>query len=142
MSPIVLSAGPLLLSAGPLLLSAGVVVGLVTSVVVYADAARRGRSQSDDRARSSDCERSARLLWPVSVGLTSLAGFVVPYWYDEALRRAYFAWVKSSAVVTSPYEMLALHFAVGVGISIAAVLVYGFGSQYDSLTRSRTENRG
>lgn len=113
---------PSALSAGPILLSAGVVVGLVTSVVVYADAARRDRSP--------DGERSARLLWTVSVGVASLAGFVVPYWYDEALRRAYFAWIKSSTVVTSPYEMLALHFAVGVGISIASVLVYGLGSRY------------
>lgn len=105
-----------MVSAAPLV---GFVVVPVAAAVVYAHAGRRGRSER------------ARLVRAGLVGVASLGGFLLSSSpAGDALIRAYLAAVKGALVLTSPYELLVLRVAIGVGATALAVLVYGFESRY------------
>lgn len=99
----------------PAALLVGFVVAPLTAGVVYADARRR------------DVSPRKRLLWTVGTGAVGLAGFLLPHLYDSAFALFYLREVKPHPVTSAPYEMLLVHIVVGTAVSVATVLVYGFG---------------
>jgi hypothetical protein len=96
----------------------GVPVAALAAGLVYADAAGRGLPSP------------ARLRWALGVAAASLGGFLVAFGLEETLVRAYLALSSGPLVVTSPRQLVASLFAVGLAVSAGAVLAYGVGSRY------------
>ncbi len=86
-------------------------------ILVYLDATRRSLPQL------------TRLLWAGSIGIMSFTGFLLTTSFENLIHRIYFLGIKSNPVVSTPYEILALHISVGMIISILAFLLYVFGSR-------------
>ena len=102
----------------------GPVVALLAAAAVYADATRRLLS------------RRARLLWTLIVGFGGVCGFLVPYLFAGAFHRLYLRDLKPAPVAVSPFEILALHLAVGTAVCVGLSLVYGVGSRHGALRRT------
>jgi hypothetical protein len=96
-----------------LVIGLGVLVAPIVAWLVYRDAARHGRSRATDPWAA------------LAVGTVSLGGFLAPALAEGALARVYLVRVKSAPVVTSPAELLMLRIAVGLGVTAAALVVYG-----------------
>lgn len=95
-----------------LALIAGCFVAPCLAGAVYVDATYRERSPRK------------RLFWAGSVGILSFSGFLLPYLYAGVFHRVYLFGVKSAPVVGSPYEILLLHFAVGIAGSALSGILY------------------
>lgn len=100
---------------------AGVPVAALAAGLVYADAAGR------------DIASAARLRWTLGVAAASLGGFLVTFGLDGVLIRAYLTLSSGPLVVTSPRQLIASLFVVGLTVSAGAVLAYGIGSRYGPL---------
>ncbi|WP_152421565.1 hypothetical protein [Haloferax gibbonsii] len=86
-------------------------------ILVYLDTTRRSLPQL------------TRLLWAGSVGVMSFIGFLLPALFENLIHQVYFFGIKSNPVVSTPYEILVLHFSVGLIISLLAFFLYVFGSR-------------
>lgn len=96
----------------------GVLVAPIAAAVAYADATRLGQGARE------------RLAWALAVGSGSFSGFLLAHRFDDALTRVYLHDVKAAPVLTSPYELLALHLTVGVAVSAASVVSYGVAVRF------------
>lgn len=105
----------------PLALLSGLPVATVAAGIVYADAARR------------DLPAATRLRWSAGVAAASLVGFLVAFGLDGVFYRLYAAVAGTPVVVTHPRQLVTTLFVVGLAVSTAAVLAYGFGSRYGPL---------
>lgn len=94
---------------------AGLLVAPAVAAVVYLDGARRDRP-----ARP-------RAAWAVGTGAAALVGFALPVVAEDAVVSAYADLVRPGpvVVVVSPYELVALHLAVGVVVAVVALVAYG-----------------
>lgn len=98
----------------------GLFVALAASTGVFLHAIR------------TDTSRRTALLWAGGVGAISLGGFLFANAFAAAIQRLYLQQVKPVPVVTSPSEAMALLVAVGGGIGVLGLLLYGTARQSGS----------
>ena len=108
------------MALNPLLVSP--IVTLVAMGMVYIDAKRRVLAPR------------TRFLWTIGVGLVTQVGFLVVFAFDGLFSRVYSLVFGEQVVVQSPHEFLTFLFAIGLCISVMAVLIYGVGRRFSHLT--------
>jgi hypothetical protein len=109
------------------LLGVGLGITLLSTGLVYADAARR------------NLDVSARLGWSALVAVVSGGGFLavsrgVSWWYPALYRLL----AGDDVVLTpTPWTISALILGGGLAIAAIGVLGYGFGSRYGPVSSTR-----
>jgi len=99
----------------------GLLIGLFAFGGSYVDTGRRGVSGS------------RRLVIAASLGISCVAGFLVPYAYGEQVAYTYFQLIKPRPIAVSPYEWIAVSIATGFLISLFMISIYLVGTRYTKL---------
>lgn len=80
-----------------------------------------------------DLTPRVRALWAVGTGLLSVGGFVGAFLFRSYLFRVYPRLGGEPLIVRAPSDLLFFLFVGGLGVSVAALLAYGFGSRFGPL---------